>query len=134
VPWQPEQRSGPLIALQRSFSLEMLNCRMPNESVLFTNNKSQHMAAALRHLNVRLLPHIGSATIETRDAMGYKALDNLDAVLLKHTNPPDMYTRPLMPYLTKNWIYKSNPKIYQRILRILPKTIRRTRMPRCHIA
>ena len=39
--------------------------------------------------NVALLPHIGSATIETRDAMGHKALDNLDAVLLRHTTPPD---------------------------------------------
>ena len=39
--------------------------------------------------NVALLPHIGSATVETRLAMGYKALDNLDAVLVKHTAPPD---------------------------------------------
>jgi lactate dehydrogenase-like 2-hydroxyacid dehydrogenase len=30
--------------------------------------------------NVFLLPHIGSATAETRDAMGFRALDNLDAV------------------------------------------------------
>ncbi len=30
--------------------------------------------------NVFLLPHIGSATFETRDAMGFRALDNLDAV------------------------------------------------------
>ncbi|MEM6354320.1 MAG: D-glycerate dehydrogenase [Pseudomonadota bacterium] len=29
--------------------------------------------------NVFLLPHIGSATSETRDAMGFRALDNLDA-------------------------------------------------------
>jgi lactate dehydrogenase-like 2-hydroxyacid dehydrogenase len=29
--------------------------------------------------NVFLLPHIGSATIETRDAMGFRALDNIDA-------------------------------------------------------
>jgi lactate dehydrogenase-like 2-hydroxyacid dehydrogenase len=29
--------------------------------------------------NVFLLPHVGSATFETRDAMGYRALDNLDA-------------------------------------------------------
>lgn len=29
--------------------------------------------------NVFLLPHIGSATFETRDAMGFRALDNLDA-------------------------------------------------------
>ena len=30
--------------------------------------------------NVFLLPHIGSATTQTRDAMGFRALDNLDAV------------------------------------------------------
>lgn len=30
--------------------------------------------------NVVLLPHIGSATRETRDAMGFRALDNLDAI------------------------------------------------------
>lgn len=29
--------------------------------------------------NVFLMPHIGSATKETRDAMGFRALDNLDA-------------------------------------------------------
>ncbi|MCB1482125.1 MAG: D-glycerate dehydrogenase [Rhodobiaceae bacterium] len=29
--------------------------------------------------NVFLLPHIGSATTQTRDAMGFRALDNLDA-------------------------------------------------------
>ncbi len=27
-----------------------------------------------------LLPHIGSATRETRDAMGFRALDNMDAI------------------------------------------------------
>jgi lactate dehydrogenase-like 2-hydroxyacid dehydrogenase len=31
------------------------------------------------HENVFMLPHIGSATRATRDAMGYRALDNLDA-------------------------------------------------------
>jgi lactate dehydrogenase-like 2-hydroxyacid dehydrogenase len=31
--------------------------------------------------NTFLLPHIGSATRETRDAMGFRALDNLDAVM-----------------------------------------------------
>jgi lactate dehydrogenase-like 2-hydroxyacid dehydrogenase len=31
--------------------------------------------------NTFLLPHMGSATIETRDAMGFRALDNVDAVL-----------------------------------------------------
>jgi len=39
--------------------------------------------------NVTLLPHLGSATIETRDAMGHRALENLDAVLLKGTAAPD---------------------------------------------
>lgn len=36
--------------------------------------------------NVFLLPHIGSATFETRDAMGFRALDNLDAFFAG--NPP----------------------------------------------
>jgi lactate dehydrogenase-like 2-hydroxyacid dehydrogenase len=38
--------------------------------------------------NVTLLPHLGSATIETRDAMGFRALDNLDAMLLHGSEPP----------------------------------------------
>ena len=38
--------------------------------------------------NVALLPHLGSATIETRDAMGNRALENLDAVLRLGTEPP----------------------------------------------
>ncbi len=31
------------------------------------------------HENIFMLPHIGSATTKTRDAMGFRALDNLDA-------------------------------------------------------
>ena len=31
--------------------------------------------------NAFLLPHIGSATIQTRDNMGFRALDNLDAII-----------------------------------------------------
>jgi len=38
--------------------------------------------------NVALLPHLGSATEETRDAMGHRALENLDAVLRHGTAPP----------------------------------------------
>jgi lactate dehydrogenase-like 2-hydroxyacid dehydrogenase len=38
--------------------------------------------AYLRLQNVALLPHLGSATEETRHAMGERALDNLDAALL----------------------------------------------------
>lgn len=37
--------------------------------------------------NVFLLPHLGSATRETRDAMGFLALDNLDAVLAGQPPP-----------------------------------------------
>lgn len=38
--------------------------------------------------NVALLPHLGSATIETRDAMGARCIENLEALLLKGQNPP----------------------------------------------
>ena len=40
-------------------------------------------------INAFLLPHMGSATIETRNAMGFKALDNLEAFLLRKQAPPD---------------------------------------------
>lgn len=39
--------------------------------------------------NTFLLPHLGSATVETREAMGFRALDNLDAVLRRSTPPGD---------------------------------------------
>ena len=35
--------------------------------------------ALSEHENIFMLPHIGSATTATRDAMGFRALDNLDA-------------------------------------------------------
>jgi lactate dehydrogenase-like 2-hydroxyacid dehydrogenase len=38
--------------------------------------------------NVFLLPHLGTATLETREAMGFRALDNVDA-LLSGREPPD---------------------------------------------
>lgn len=38
--------------------------------------------------NAFLLPHMGSATVETRDAMGFKCLDNLDA-FFAGKEPPD---------------------------------------------
>ena len=40
------------------------------------------------HQNIFMLPHIGSATFETRDAMGFRALDNLDA-FFKGETPKD---------------------------------------------
>jgi len=40
--------------------------------------------------NAFLLPHMGSATVETRNAMGFKALDNLEAFLLRGLAPPDL--------------------------------------------
>ncbi|MFY0692753.1 MAG: D-glycerate dehydrogenase [Paracoccaceae bacterium] len=39
--------------------------------------------------NVFMLPHIGSATVRTRDAMGFRALDNLDAFFAGKT-PGDL--------------------------------------------
>jgi lactate dehydrogenase-like 2-hydroxyacid dehydrogenase len=38
--------------------------------------------------NVALLPHLGSATIETRAAMGARCIENLEALLIKGQNPP----------------------------------------------
>jgi len=38
--------------------------------------------------NIFLLPHLGTATLETRTAMGFRALDNVDAVLAGR-EPPD---------------------------------------------
>ncbi|MGC8470556.1 MAG: NAD(P)-dependent oxidoreductase, partial [Acetobacteraceae bacterium] len=43
--------------------------------------------------NVFLAPHMGSATRETRDAMGMRALDNIDAVLAGR-EAPDALWRP----------------------------------------
>ena len=40
--------------------------------------------------NAFLLPHMGSATVETRNAMGFRALDNLEAFLLRKQAPPDL--------------------------------------------
>ncbi|MBL8631133.1 MAG: D-glycerate dehydrogenase, partial [Rhodospirillaceae bacterium] len=37
--------------------------------------------------NVYLMPHLGSATTETREAMGMRAIDNISAVLAGHTPP-----------------------------------------------
>ena len=41
------------------------------------------------HDNIFMLPHIGSATRQTRDAMGFRALDNLDAFFSGQT-PGDL--------------------------------------------
>lgn len=41
--------------------------------------------------NIVLLPHLGSATVETRNAMGFLALDGIDAVLAGRT-PPNVVT------------------------------------------
>ncbi len=41
------------------------------------------------HQSIFMLPHIGSATVQTRDAMGFRALDNLDAYFAGKT-PGDL--------------------------------------------
>ncbi|MBC7800436.1 MAG: D-glycerate dehydrogenase, partial [Gemmatimonadaceae bacterium] len=45
------------------------------------NNEPRVSPALLAIENVVLLPHLGSATNETRDAMGHLVLDGIDAVL-----------------------------------------------------
>lgn len=45
------------------------------------NNEPRLDPGYLALENVVLLPHLGSATLETRDAMGFLALDGIDAVL-----------------------------------------------------
>lgn len=65
-----------------------------DEAALLAGIETGHLAAAgldcfavepggnpafARHENIFMLPHIGSATGKTRDAMGFRALDNLDA-------------------------------------------------------
>lgn len=45
--------------------------------------------ALAAYQNVFTLPHIGSATVATRDAMGFRALDNLDAFFAGQT-PGDL--------------------------------------------
>ncbi len=65
-----------------------------DEDALLAGIESGHIAAAgldcfkvepggnpafASHENIFMLPHIGSATRATRDAMGFRALDNLDA-------------------------------------------------------
>jgi lactate dehydrogenase-like 2-hydroxyacid dehydrogenase len=44
-----------------------------------------------KHDNIFMLPHIGSATMRTRDAMGFRALDNLDA-FFRGERPGDALT------------------------------------------
>jgi lactate dehydrogenase-like 2-hydroxyacid dehydrogenase len=46
-------------------------------------------AAFAAYENIFMLPHIGSATRQTRDAMGFRALDNLDAFFAGKT-PRDL--------------------------------------------
>ena len=43
--------------------------------------------ALLKLENVVLLPHLGSATLQTRTAMGMRAADNLDAFFSGNTPP-----------------------------------------------
>ena len=40
--------------------------------------------------NSFLMPHLGSATVETRDAMGFTVLDNLDAIFAGRTPPNEV--------------------------------------------
>lgn len=57
-----------------------LKAGKPAAAGLDVFNNEPEIDSRYRELpNTFLLPHIGSATSETRDAMGFRALDNLDA-------------------------------------------------------
>jgi lactate dehydrogenase-like 2-hydroxyacid dehydrogenase len=43
--------------------------------------------AYLERANCFLLPHLGSATVEARNGMGFRALDNLDAFFTGQRSP-----------------------------------------------
>lgn len=73
-----------------------------DEDALLDAIKSGHLAAAgldcfrhepggnpafADHDNIVMMPHVGSATVATRDAMGFCALDNLDAFFRGETPP-----------------------------------------------
>ncbi|MDW4496606.1 D-glycerate dehydrogenase [Sulfitobacter sp. D35] len=75
-----------------------------DEAALLAALESGHVAAAgldcfvtepggnpafSNRLDIFMLPHIGSATTRTRDAMGFRALDNLDAFFAGRT-PKDL--------------------------------------------
>ncbi len=75
-----------------------------DEAALLSAIESRHLAGAgldcfvtepggnpafAAHENIFMMPHVGSATVKTRDAMGFKALDNLDAFFRGET-PPDI--------------------------------------------
>jgi len=57
---------------------------------VFANEPNLH-PAYLGLSNAFLLPHLGSATLETRNAMGFRALDNLEAFFGGKT-PQDLVT------------------------------------------
>lgn len=56
------------------------------------NNEPNFHPGYLALSNAFLLPHLGSATLETRNAMGFRALDNLDAFFAGKT-PPDQVNK-----------------------------------------
>jgi lactate dehydrogenase-like 2-hydroxyacid dehydrogenase len=73
-----------------------------DEGALLMAIESGHLAAAgldcfrdepggnpafAAHENIVMMPHVGSATVRTRDAMGFLALDNLDAFFRGETPP-----------------------------------------------
>lgn len=73
-----------------------------DEEALLASIRSGHLAAAgldcfvtepggnprfADHPNIVMMPHVGSATVRTRDAMGNLALDNLDAFFGGKTPP-----------------------------------------------
>jgi lactate dehydrogenase-like 2-hydroxyacid dehydrogenase len=81
LPWVAGGRSGASAAIESGHLAGAgLDC--------FVTEPGGNPAFAA-HETIVMMPHVGSATVRTRDAMGFKALDNLDAFFAGRT-PPDL--------------------------------------------
>ena len=54
---------------------------------MYSRENRKSIQAIVELKNMFLLPHVGSATVETRVAMGMLALDNIDSVLAGRPAP-----------------------------------------------
>ena len=93
MPVAPNARNGKRIACVGAGPASMTVARdlapLGYEVVVFDGEPKIHQGYYGLE-NAFLLPHMGSATVETRNAMGFKALDNLEAFLLSGLTPPDL--------------------------------------------
>ena len=85
-------RLGELDVLAQPDEVRKVLGYLPQEFGLYPNLSAKvvldHFTCYRTRRRCFLLPHLGSATTETRNAMGFRCLDNLDAVVAGRV-PPD---------------------------------------------